>query len=142
VNKHTRRMRRFELDLPVEKGFIPADVVLTTGSHSLAQILASEFNHNFDDYDRAIDAVYLSTRVGGSKYHHLIDGQHSFLGSLNAVKDVETDDSFLTELAQASEHLLRDAASVSGINPFFSLTPEQFESLAESCRSIGISKPF
>jgi hypothetical protein len=36
------------------------DTGLTIGSHSLAQWLAQEFNHNFDAYDKAIDYVYIN----------------------------------------------------------------------------------
>lgn len=144
MNSHQkRRMRRFELDLPsVDKTFAPLDAGLTIGSHSMAQWMAQEFNHNFDAYDKAIDSVYNSTHIGGSQYHHLLDGQHSFLGSLQAVKDVSSDDSFVTELSQAAEHLLRDTASVSGINPFLSFTQHQFDRIADSLQQIGISKPF
>jgi hypothetical protein len=125
-------------------GSIPLgiDAGLVMGSHSLAQWMAKEFNHNFDDYDRAIDAVYNRTHEGGSGYHHLLDGQHSVWGAFRAVKDVKADDSFLTEFLQAGEHLLRDVASVSGINPFFSLNPEQLETLTQLVQPFGISKPF
>jgi hypothetical protein len=138
-----RRIKRMELGLPtVGSSFVAIDSGLVTGSHSLAKLMAEEFNHNLDAYDKAIDSVYNSTHIGGSHYHHLIDGQHSFLGSLKAVSNVKTDDSFLTELLQASEHLLRDATSVSGVNPFFSLTENQFEQMAGLFQSIGISKMF
>jgi hypothetical protein len=56
------------------------------------------------------------------------------------VKDVKTDDSFLREMLQAGEHLLRDLASVSGINPF--LSPEQFTTLATIAQHFSISKSF
>jgi hypothetical protein len=121
---------------------IGLDAGLVTGSHSLAQWMAKEFNHNFDDYDRAIDAVYNRTNVGGSGYHHLLDGQHSVWGAFHAVKDVKADDSFLTEFIQAGEHLLRDVTSVSGINPFFSLSPDQLDTLTGLVQPFGISKPF
>lgn len=121
---------------------IALDSGLYTGSHSLAEWAAKTFNHNFDDYDRAIDAVYNNTHIGGSSYHHLFDEQHTILGTFQAVKDVKTDDSFVTEFLQAGEHLLRDVASVSGINPFFSLSPDQFDKLATVVQPLGISKPF
>jgi hypothetical protein len=121
---------------------IPLDAALVAGSHSLAQWMAENYNHNFDEYDAAIDSVYNSTHIGGSSYHHLLDGQHTLLGAFHAARDVNTDDSFAKEIAQAGEHLLRDTASVSGINPFFSLTPDHFDRLADLAKHIGISKPF
>jgi hypothetical protein len=36
---------------------ISTDAGIVTTHHSLAQWMAQQFNHNFDDYDRAIDAV-------------------------------------------------------------------------------------
>lgn len=141
--EHEKRLNNIRVGLNGD-GTIPIafDVGLNVGSYSLAGWAAEKFNHNFDDYDRAIDAVYNSTHVGGSSYHHLLDGQHSILGAFQAVKDVKADDSFVTEFLQAGEHLLRDTASISGINPFFSLTSEQFNSLASLVQPLGISKPF
>ena len=109
-------------------------------SGSMAHWLAENFNKNFDEYDRAIDAVYNSTGVGGSRYHHLLDGQHTLWGALEAVKDVQPDDSFATELYQAVEHIMRDAMSVSGINPF--LTPDGFEHICMVGQPIGLSRPY
>ncbi|WP_309119844.1 hypothetical protein [Paenibacillus sp.] len=138
-----QRLRRLQLNLPpAEKVLLPADAALATGSHSLAQWMAAKYNHNFDEYDKAIDAVYNETHIGGSQYHHLLDGQHSLWGAYRAVRDVRTDDSFVTELAQAGEHLLRDAASVSGVNPFFSLDSNSFDRLAAAAAPFGMSKPF
>lgn len=117
--EHNKRLNNIRLGL-IGGGTIPIamDTGLNLGSYTLASWSAEKFNHNFDDYDRAIDAVYNSTHVGGSSYHHLLDGQHSILGAFQAVKDVKTDDSFVTEFLQAGEHLLRDTASISGVNPF------------------------
>jgi hypothetical protein len=109
---------------------------------NLASWMAEKFNHNFDDYDLAIDSVYNTTHVGGSSYHHIIDGQHSVLSAFESVKDVSVDDGWAKELSQASEHLLRDTASVSGVNPFFTLTPEQFDKLGSIVSHTGISKEY
>ncbi|SOC37081.1 hypothetical protein [Ureibacillus acetophenoni] len=141
--EHDKRLKNIRLGL-TGNGTIPiaVDTGINMGSYSLASWAAEKFNHNFDYYDRAIDAVYNSSHVGGSSYHHLLDGQHSILGAFNAVKDVKADDSFVTEFLQAGEHLLRDTASISGINPFFSLSSEQFNNLASMVQPLGISKPF
>lgn len=142
LSRRTERLRRLELDLPTEGLFIATNSGLDISSYSLSNWMADKFNHNFDEYDSAVDSIYNSTHVGGSQYHHLIDGQHSILGAFEAIKGVHTDDSFLKEMLESGEHLLRDTASVSGINPFFGLTPQQFESLSETVKHIGISKPF
>lgn len=118
-----------------------ADVILAgPASPGMASWLASTFNKNFDAYDSAIDRVYNSTHIGGSTYHHLLDGQHTLWGALEAVENVNPHDSFATELAQAGEHLLRDAMSVSGINPF--LSPEGFETIARAAQTVGISRAY
>lgn len=144
MSDHRRRMQKFELGLinRIEKVAVPLDVGITFGQHSLAQWLAHKYNHNFDEYDKAIDAVYNQTHIGGSAYHHLLDGQHSFLGAFNAVSGVHADDSFVQEISQAGEHLLRDTMSVGGINPFLSFSTEQFNHLTNLASQIGISKPF
>ena len=118
-----------------------ADVLLAgPAAGGLAGWLAENFNRNFDAYDKAIDAVYNATHIGGSQYHHLLDGQHTIWGALEAVKDVRPDDSFATELFQAAEHLFRDSLSVSGINPF--LSPGAFEQIASVGEAFGVSRPY
>lgn len=104
---------------------------------SLAGWLAKKFNHNFDAYDRAIDA---NSHIGGSRFHHLLDGQHTIWGAFKAVQNVSADDSWLKEMLNASEHLVRDLTSKSGINPFFSLTPEQFDKLGGWASHLNITK--
>ncbi|MCJ7987948.1 hypothetical protein MUB16_35450 [Priestia sp. OVL9] len=140
---HEERLRNIKLGLSGD-GKIPIaiDAGLVTGSHSLSQWMAHKFNQNFDQYDRAIDAVYNDTHIGGSRLHHLLDGQHDILGAFKAVQNVKADDSFVTEFLQAGEHLLRDTSSVSGINPFVSFTQDQFNQIAEIAKNFGISKLF
>ncbi|MGG3563252.1 hypothetical protein ABES03_16805 [Neobacillus rhizosphaerae] len=141
--EHEKRLRNIQMGLSGDGRFpILMEAGLVTGSQPLAHWMAQQFNHNFDDYDTAIDAVYNSTHVGGSSYHHLLDGQHTVWGAFRAVKDVKADDSFLTEFLQAGEHLMRDVTSVSGISPFFSLSTEQWDALASIVMPFGISKPF
>lgn len=118
-----------------------ADVLVAgPASNSIATWLASNFNRNFDAYDRAIDAAYNADHIGGSMYHHLLDGQHTLWGALESVKNISPHDSFASELAQAGEHLLRDTMSVSGINPL--LSPRSFETIAHTAQATGISRAF
>src|SRR5262245_55738817 len=123
------------------QGTLAADGTGELG-HRLATWLAHNFNHNFDDYDKAIDGVYNAGDGGSSAFHHLIDGQHSIWGAFQAVHDVSADDSFTTELSQAVEHLLRDTASISGVNPFFSLSPDEFHHLGDVASHLHITLPF
>lgn len=135
-----KRIER-KLGLPtMGESMADSQAVLVNQEGELSSWLATTFNKNFDDYDKAIDAVYNTTNVGGSRLHHILDNQHSILGAFKAAENVRADDSFLDEILQASEHLIRDTASVSGINPFFSLPPDQFHSLADCVRHFGVSK--
>ena len=126
-----------------EGGLDATQGILASGlGHQFAQWLADNFNENFDAYDRAIDSVYNNTHIGGSLYHHLIDGQHSIYEAYQAVKGASPDDSFFRELYEASEHLLRDMLSVSGINPLFSMSQETFNKISEWLSPLGISKMY
>ena len=137
-NKNREEVKRWaSLASHVAQGGLAADA----GS-SLASILAKEFNHNFDAYDKAIDTAYLAGEGGGSALHHLLDGQHSIWGALKAVRGVSLDDAFIQELNEASEHLMRDLCSVSGINPLFSMSRETFDSIAEHLAPLGVSKMY
>lgn len=142
-----KRLRNIELNITQRKSLdslgIGAEGTLAgeTGDN-LARWMAAKFNHNFDAYDRAIDEIYNQTHVGGARYHHILDGQHDIWGAFKSVQDVHSDDSWLTEISQASEHLLRDTMSVSGISPFFSLTPDQFDTISNLTLKLGISKVY
>jgi len=116
------------------------DLSIGAIGHSLGKWLAEHFNHNFDEYDKAIDAAYRLGEGGSSLFHHLLDGNHSIWGVLKAVHDVKADDSFLRELFEAVEHLLRDMCSISGINPFFSLSRETFDKISHFLAPFGVSK--
>lgn len=140
-----RQVKAIELGIKPSRVDMRAGLIAALASdpgYRLDRWLAATFNHNFDAYDKAIDAVYNATRVGGSQYHHLVDGQHSIWGALGAVKDVSADDSFAHELVQAGEHLLRDTASVSGTNVLYNVTPEQFSQVAQVAAQAGIPKTY
>lgn len=141
MERWERRRLEKKMGLPTAgEALADAQAILSGQEGTIAAWLAATFNKNFDDYDRAIDAVYNATHVGGSRFHHIVDGQHTLFGAFKAVEGVRADDSFIDELMQASEHLVRDTASVSGINPFFGLSPDQFDSLAACVQHLGVSK--
>jgi len=126
----------------VAGGEVTQGVLTGALGHSLSQWFAQVFNKNLDLYDKAIDSVYLKTHIGGSLYHHLVDGQHTLLGAIRAVGEVSPDDGLLREVYEAVEHLFADLCSVSGINPFFSLSPETLDSMAKVLRPLGITKMY
>lgn len=147
MDEYKKRLRDFDLDLK-NKDRLSTPFVAIEGivggqkGHELAQWLAENFNKNFDAYDSAVDSVYNQTHIGGSAFHHLLDGQHSIWGAFKAVQDVKIDDSWASELGQATEHLIRDTASVAGVNPFFTLSPEQFHNIGSLVSNIGVSREY
>jgi len=124
----------------VAGGEVTQGVLVGPVGHSLAKWLAQVFNHVVGtDYDKAIDSA---RHIGGPLYHHLVDGQHTLLGAIRAVRDVSPDDGLLREIYEAVQHLFRDLCSVSGINPFFSLSLDTLDSMARVLRPLGISKMY
>ena len=108
-----------------------ADPVLGSASgHGLAQRLAELINTpNTTAYDKAIDSVYLSLHTGGSKLHHLVDGQHDIFGAFEAASKALPDDSLWQEIMGTAQHLGKDLFSVSGL-PVVSLEPGQFHAMS------------
>lgn len=104
-------------------------------SDVVAREAARAFNHNHNLYDTAIDAVYNQTHVGGSAFHHIVDGNHTLWGALRAAHQARPDDSFLSAAGGALEHLARDTCSVSGI-PFFTMKMDTLRGLADT---LGVS---
>ncbi len=147
MDDYKKRLRNFDLDLK-NKDRLSTPFVAIEGivggqkGHELAQWLAENFNKNFDAYDSAVDSVYNQTHIGGSAFHHLLDGQHSIWGAFKSVHDVKIDDSWASELGQATEHLIRDTASVSGINPFFTLSQIEFDKIGSLVSHIGVTKEY
>ncbi len=104
-------------------------------SDSVARWTAGEFNYNHTIYDRAIDAVYNHSHVGGSAFHHIVDGNHTLWGAISAAHGARAGDSFLQEVGGALEHLARDTCSVAGI-PFFSMDMSTLKGLSST---LGVS---
>lgn len=108
-------------------GGLLADMALGgVQGHSLAQQLAAVINTpNVTVYDKAIDSVYLSTRVGGSQLHHLLDGQHDIFGAFKAAANALPDDTLWQEVMGTAQHLGKDLFSVSGL-PVVSVEPSTY----------------
>jgi hypothetical protein len=113
----------------------------STVGHELDQFLAGIINTpNTNAYDQAIDSVYLSTGVGGSRLHHLVDGHHDVLGAFSAAQRALPNDSFGAEVLGTAGHLAKDLFSVMGL-PLISVSPERFVSWSAWVqRELGISK--
>lgn len=116
-------------------------VLASPAGDALARWTAQTYNHNSSVYDAAIDAAYNTTHVGGSALHHLVDGHHTLAGAFDAAAGALPHDSLYDEVAGAVEHLLRDMASVSGINPLVSFEPSTLGSLQDGlAATLGVSR--
>lgn len=142
MDEYKKRIRNFDLNIKTTPFVAIEGIVGGEKGHQLSHWLADNFNKNFDAYDTAVDSIYNQTHMGGSIFHHLVDGQHSIRGAFKAVQDVKIDDSWASELGQATEHLIRDTASVSGVNPFFTLSTEQFHNIGSLVSHIGVTKEY
>jgi hypothetical protein len=87
--------------------------------------LADNFNHNNNVYDSAIDSVYNQTHIGGPLLHHNLDGNHTWHGAIDALRNAFPDEHEFQHVLHTTDHLLRDLTTPSGINPF--LDPTDFK---------------
>lgn len=108
---------------------------------TLDSLLASVINTpNTNIYDKAIDSVYLTAGTGGSRLHHLIDGQHDLLGAFSAAQAASPTDSLSSEVFGTAHHLTKDLFSKMGL-PVVSLEPDAYRRSADWIQDhLGISK--
>lgn len=102
-------------------------LVLSTPTleREISRWLAAKYNVNSSTYDRAIDAVYNQTHIGGPHIHHNLDGSHTWAGAIQTLQDAFPEDSDFQRAFHALVHLANDCTTPSGINPF--LNPHEFE---------------
>ena len=89
-------------------------------------------------YDKAMDATYNATRIGGGD-HRLYDGGHSLVGAFQAVRDASPDDSLFEEAAGLLQALARDATTPRGL-PLVSWDQDTFNGLTDSLGRVGIPR--
>ena len=90
-------------------------------------------------YDKAMDAVYLETHIGGGN-HRLFDGGHTLLGAIKATHGASSDDTLIQEALGGMQGLLRDVSTPKGL-PLATWDKSTFDSVADSLQSnFGISK--
>ena len=64
-------------------------------------------------YDRAMDATYNATHIGGG-LHRMFDGGHTIPGAFEAVRNASPDDNIFQEAAGLLQALARDATTPMG----------------------------
>lgn len=124
-----------------------ADWVLSTTQGVLASDLSGDLNGLLANlakgpasiYDKAMDAEYLATSVGGGN-HRMFDGGHSVLGAFQAVRDASPDDSVIQEAMGFVEGMFRDMTTPRGL-PIATWGKAGYDQAAEFLNSnLGIPK--
>ena len=90
-------------------------------------------------YDKAMDAAYLETHIGGGN-HRLFDGGHTLLGAIKATHGASPDDTLIQEALGGMQGLLRDVSTPKGL-PLANWDKATYDAVADSLQSnFGISK--
>ena len=85
-------------------------------------------------YDKAMDANYLATHIGGGNYHRLFDGGHTIWGAIRAGHAASPDDNIIQEAIGTLQGLLRDVSTTRGL-PIANWDPETYRRVAETLES-------
>ncbi len=111
----------------VEQALLATALTASQTGSALDRVIAGLVNTaNTNCYDRAVDGIYLSTHVGGSHLHHLLDGRHDLVGAILAARDACPQDTLGQAVWGAAHHLAKDSCSVMGL-PVTSLDPGVYE---------------
>ena len=89
-------------------------------------------------YDRAMDATYNATHIGGG-LHRMFDGSHTIPGAFQAVRNASPDDNIFQEAAGLLQALARDATTPMGL-PLVNWDQDTFYILAGTLENLGISR--
>ncbi len=90
-------------------------------------------------YDKAMDAVYLETHIGGGN-HRLFDGGHTLLGAIKATHNASPDDNLIQEALGGMQGLLRDVSTPQGL-PLATWDKSAYDAVAGSLQeTFGIPK--
>ena len=89
-------------------------------------------------YDRAMDATYNSTHIGGG-LHRMFDGGHTVPGAFEAVRNASPDDNIFQEAAGLLQALARDATTPMGL-PLVNWDRDTFYGLANTLEGFGVSR--
>ena len=89
-------------------------------------------------YDKALDAEYLRTHIGGGN-HRLFDGGHDLISAWGRVRDASGDDSFEREVLGYVQALWKDLTTSKGL-PFTTWDEAQYSKFSETLARFGVSK--
>ncbi len=91
------------------QGLVASDL-----SPQLNDLVQAAVNGKATIYDKAMDAVYLETHIGGGN-HRLFDGGHTLLGAIKATHNASPDDNLIQEALGGIQGLLRDVSTPKGL---------------------------
>ena len=123
--------------------------LLATTQGLLASALSTDLNALVQNmvkgpatiYDKAMDAKFLETFIGGPA-HRMFDGGHTVLGAIRAVRDASPDDTIIQEAMGFLEGMFKDMSTPKGL-PLATWNSETYYELAEFMKSnFGISKDY
>ena len=90
-------------------------------------------------YDKAMDAEYIKSHIGGA-YHRLFDGGHSPVNAWDKVKNASETDTFSQEVIGYVSAMWKDATTKMGM-PFTTFDKSQYDKIVDSINaSTGIDK--
>ena len=124
-----------------------ADWVLSTGqgllvselSRDLNGLLANAVKGSATLYDKAMDAQYLATHIGGGN-HRLFDAGHTVVGAFEAVRKASPDDTIVEEALGYLQAMFRDMTTPKGL-PLANWDKASYDQVAEFLKStFGIPK--
>ena len=114
------------------------NLLLSTTQAILANSLTTEINGLLQNmvsgsatiYDRAMDAEFIATHIGGGQ-HRLFDGGHTIIGAFRAGHAASPDDNIIQEALGTMQGLLRDVSTPNGL-PLATWDEETFRRVSET----------
>jgi len=80
-------------------------------------------------YDKALDAEYLRSHIGGGN-HRMFDGGHDIVSAWGAVEEVSNDDSLRQEVVGYTSAIWKDLTTERGL-PFVTWSKDHYDATAE-----------
>lgn len=114
-------------------------VLASSIATDLSALLASTVSEPATIYDKAMDAEYLLTFIGGGN-HRLFDGGHTIAGAWEAVRNASPDDTIIEEAMGFLDAMFKDLVTPKGL-PIANWDKETYDLVSEFLQSkYGISK--
>lgn len=116
--------------------------ILTTSlADDLNKMLANLVKSAPTIYDKAMDAAYNETGIGGG-LHRLFDGSHTLLGAYKAARNAQGDDGIVARAMGMTLGLFRDVTTPAGL-PFFTWDQDTYHKVADALKTnFGLPKKY